>query len=366
MLPRRSLLVAFVWLASAPVPAAALTIFGLVDTGELYASTDAGASWTIRSTLPVRDAVALVAGAASSQLFLASESGTIYRSSDAGGSWSAISTVAASDVAALVAYPGRMMLMTRRGSVYTSTNTGVTFSALGTIAASDVVSGARHGAAHVALTRSGGVYRSNDDGATWTAVGALVTSNAIEIASFGGKLYVLTAAGELARSDDAGATWSFVSTLSQVAMTSLAASPTELLASTEGGETAATASGTSWAWRGVIGQLTVRALATDAAATTGIEGHDDDARAAFLPPWPNPARGEARFALDLEREAVVTVAAYDVAGREVARPVTSRLMPAGRSIQIWRPNGLPSGLYTLRAEIGGRRESRRLVWLGAR
>jgi photosystem II stability/assembly factor-like uncharacterized protein len=70
----------------APVHATT-THFGLVDTGELFASTDAGANWTLRSTLRVRDAVALSAGASSTELFLASETGSIYRSDDAGMSW---------------------------------------------------------------------------------------------------------------------------------------------------------------------------------------------------------------------------------------------------------------------------------------
>ena len=38
-----------------PVSAhSAITVFGLVNTGELYASTDTAVTWTIRSTLSVR------------------------------------------------------------------------------------------------------------------------------------------------------------------------------------------------------------------------------------------------------------------------------------------------------------------------
>ena len=62
----------------------ATTFFGLINTGELYSSPDQGLTWAIRSSLPVRDAVALSAGASTSQLYLASARGVVYRSPDAG------------------------------------------------------------------------------------------------------------------------------------------------------------------------------------------------------------------------------------------------------------------------------------------
>ena len=60
------------------------TLFGLVNTGELYSSDTEGASWSVLSALPVSDAVGLAAGDASTELFLVSETGTFYRSDDAG------------------------------------------------------------------------------------------------------------------------------------------------------------------------------------------------------------------------------------------------------------------------------------------
>ena len=43
-------------------PGHASTLFALVDTGELFASDDQGITWTVRSVLPVSDAVGLIAG----------------------------------------------------------------------------------------------------------------------------------------------------------------------------------------------------------------------------------------------------------------------------------------------------------------
>jgi hypothetical protein len=83
-------------------------------------------------------------------------------------------------------------------------------------------------------------------------------------------------------------------------------------------------------------------------------------------PWPNPASGAVRLGLELASESVVTVSLFDVAGREVARPIAGEKFAAGRVTREWRPVGLAPGVYTVRAAIGGTRLTRRLVWLGGR
>ena len=351
-------------LLGAPVPGNAATLFGLVDTGELFASTNAGASWDLRSTLPVRDAVALTAGGSSSQLFLASESGSFYRSSNAGTTWSWVSTVPASDVTALLSYSGHLLLSTRAGSLYASLDEGGSFSPVGVISASDLVSIARQQSANFALTRTGTVYRSSDDGVSWVASGNVTTSDAVEIASFNSQLHVLTATGALARSADGGANWTFVSTLSQVGMTGLLSTSSELVATTAGGEVAATPNGNAWTWRGVIGQLTVKAIADDTPTTTGIDAVAPAIASRFLGAWPNPARAEAKLTFDLPGVAVTSVSLYDVQGRLIAQPLAGARLPGGRSTHAWRPANLPRGAYILRAEWDGQSESRPFVWLG--
>jgi photosystem II stability/assembly factor-like uncharacterized protein len=352
-------------LAALVVPAAhsyAATLFGLVDTGELYESADGGVSWSIRSTLPVSDAIALAAGATSNDLFLVSERGAFYRSANAGMSWSAISTVTASDVSAFVATDIRFVLVTRSGTVYTSADQGDSWSAVGTITASDIVSVTFDASVYYALTATGTVYRSNDAGASWAAVGAVSISNAVDIVAFSGDLWVLTAAGDLAKSADAGATWTFVSTLSQLGMTTLIRGENELVSSTAGGEIAASAAGASWSWRGVINQLTVRSLATDIPAVTGID-RAGPRSLAFSAPWPNPARESFSFALDLDRDALVRVDLYDMAGRLVARPLPESRLNAGRTVRIWQQQ-LEPGIYHLRAREGDRERVRRIVLIG--
>ena len=99
-------------------------------------------------------------------------------------------------------------------------------------------------------------------------------------------------------------------------------------------------------------------------ATTGVE--PGGAALRFRAPWPNPSYGLVRFGLELARPTVVTVTVLDVAGREVARPIAAERFEAGKVEREWRPDGLAPGVYTVRAAVGDRKLTRRLVWLGGR
>jgi hypothetical protein len=56
---------------------------------------------------------------------------------------------------------------------------------------------------------------------------------------------------------------------------------------------------------------------------------------------------------------------YDLAGHEVAQPVANEWL-AGRVTRTWRPRGLPSGVYWVRAKLGDREFVRKVAWLGSR
>jgi hypothetical protein len=73
-----------------------------------------------------------------------------------------------------------------------------------------------------------------------------------------------------------------------------------------------------------------------------------------------------RLGLELPSESVVTVSVFDLAGREVARPIAGERFSAGSVAREWRPAGLAPGVYTVRAAVGGARLTQRLVWLGGR
>ena len=83
----------------------------------------------------------------------------------------------------------------------------------------------------------------------------------------------------------------------------------------------------------------------------------------FLGAGPNPSSSEVRLELALDHAARVRVMVFDLAGHEIARPIADEWL-LGRVSRVWRPRGLPSGIYYVRAELDGRVQVRKLVWLG--
>jgi len=81
-------------------------------------------------------------------------------------------------------------------------------------------------------------------------------------------------------------------------------------------------------------------------------------------PMPNPARGWTRLRFELAHEAHVQARIIDTAGRTVAT-VIDRPLPAGPHQLSWSPPGheLPSGIYSLQLNAGGRTDARRLIWI---
>ena len=59
------------------------------------------------------------------------------------------------------------------------------------------------------------------------------------------------------------------------------------------------------------------------------------------------------------------ITVYNIAGREVARPVADEWL-VGHLSRTWQPHALPSGIYYAIARLGDREFVRKLVWLGDR
>lgn len=338
-------------MSSAPVWAA--TLFGLVDTGELYVSSDAGASWQIRSTLPVSDGAGLAAGTTPSDLYLATRSGSIYRSTDAGVSWAPTGAIAANDVAGFAVGPfGALLALTRTGTVYSSSDGGATFTALAALAGSGWASIARGSLGRLyALAETGEVAQSLDQGTTWSMVGAVPASNAASLRRLGSSLYLLTATGEIYRSIDFGTSWTAVSALTASGMSALVdVDGSELYAAASTGEVASTTDGTSWSWVGAINQLHVMALGTDTPQVTGVESVEIVPRSRIASASPNPryGAGGAVFGFDVAGPDRVRIELYDAAGRLQAVRPFEWVAGVGRQAVRWEPAGLASGTYVAR------------------
>ncbi|HEX8297532.1 MAG TPA: S-layer homology domain-containing protein, partial [Rubricoccaceae bacterium] len=75
---------------------------------------------------------------------------------------------------------------------------------------------------------------------------------------------------------------------------------------------------------------------------------------------PNPFAGSTAIEFALSAPAEVTLAVYDVTGREVAR-LADGPMEAGSHRVMWDANGLASGLYLYRIQAGSEVQTRRMV-----
>ena len=342
-------------LSSASADAA---IFGLVDTGEIYSSGNAGTTWSVLATLPVRDAVGIAAGVSTSELFVVTRSGSVYRSTNSGVGWSGVGAITASDVAAFTITPdGSLLALTESGTLYRSQNGGATFSAIAALTASEFVSIARGSLGRlVALTRTGEVYESQNQGGTWSAVGRITVSNAASIRRRGAELYILTRTGEVYRSIDYGRAWLAVGAITASDMSAILETGSSLVAASESGEVYASPNGVGWTAVGAIQQLRVSALGADTPLATGVEVEESPLPFSMRAPYPNPARVAtgSTFAFATTRAAAqVQLELFDVHGRRVAALDPGPFTAAGPTQVVWRPAGVTSGTYFVRATSGG-------------
>jgi len=83
---------------------------------------------------------------------------------------------------------------------------------------------------------------------------------------------------------------------------------------------------------------------------------------ALGPATPNPTRDAARFDLALPEAATVTLAVYDVSGRQVGDAI-EQPFAAGRHQLTWRSPGARAGVYFVRLLTDGRLRARRAIVL---
>ncbi len=104
---------------------------------------------------------------------------------------------------------------------------------------------------------------------------------------------------------------------------------------------------------------------TPAAPNSAMTAADEPASAHTLrlaPPFPNPFNPNTRFRFALPEEGRAQLAIFDIAGREVARPLDD-VIPAGWRELNWDAGELPSGVYFAKLEAGGELLTRKLLLL---
>jgi len=347
----------------APCPGSAANLFGLVDTGELYRSTDGGTTWDGYAAIAVSDAVGLAASGTTSDLTIVTRSGTVHYSADGGLNWSAIGTVSASDVASFTILPDSTVLaLTERGTIYASGDGGVSFSGFASITASNCISIARGplGRLYV-LTRTGEVYESQDAGASWTPIGSVAVSNAVSLGRKVAELFILTETGEVYRSLDYGVSWLPIGAITASNMSAIASDGASIVAAARTGEIYQSAAGTTWTPLGAVNQLNVVSLGSDEPLATGVAVGNSPPKFVVRAPYPNPASSaRATFPVTLDRPAGVRLELYDVRGRLVAARAEASLGAGPQAID-WAPKELRAGRYFVRYIMSGG-ESAAATW----
>lgn len=348
----RSVILAVVVALLASPTSADAAIFGLIDTGELYSSSNGGATWSILATLPVDDAVGLAAGSSTSQLYIATRSGTVYRSVNAGGTWTAVGAISASDVASFtINYDGSVLALTESGTLYRSTNGGTTFAGLAALTGSNFVSLVQGPLGRqYALTRTGEVYESQNQGTSWAAVGSVAVSNAVSIRRREAELHLLTETGEVYRSLDYGHSWLPIGAITASNMRAILDDGTTLVAAAETGEVYASQNGSVWSPAGAINQLTVMALGTDTPLVTGVEQNSSAPKFVVRAPYPNPrvGSGGATFPFAIAGPDRVRLDLFGVDGRLLASRAEESFASPGAYAIRWAPSRLPAGTYVVR------------------
>jgi hypothetical protein len=355
-----------VMLGASAGAARATTLFALVNTGEVYSSTNQGTNWSALAALPVHDAVGVMAGSTSAQLFLAAADGGFYASTNAGVNWSGVGSAPASDVCGLLLLPDlSLRLLTISGLVYISTDGGVTFSGQSTLNASNFVALAQVPVSQnlYALTRSGEIYESVDSGTTWTGKGAFAASDAVGLQGMGISLFAVTSSGDVYQSNDRAASWLGVGTLSEVGVTTLTRDGGTLVAGLGTGEVATSPDGNGWTWKGTVNQVTVRSLGSDTPLASSVGPGARNSSFVLDTPWPNPLlRGQSiNLQLRLTVGTDVGFELYDAAGRRVTvRP--PRTFAAGITRLSWTPTAAEGSVYFLRmTTASGQTAGQRIV-----
>jgi hypothetical protein len=176
-----------------------------VDFGQLYTSSDSGATWTPRDSS--RRWYGVASSADGTKLVAIDYGGQLYTSSDSGVTWTArVVGLTCRDVASSA--DGTKLVACVNGyQIYTSSDSGVTWTARESNRNWQAVASSADGAKLVACVPGGQIYTSSDSGVTWTARES--NRNWYDVASSadGTKLVACAYGGQVYTSSDSGVTW---------------------------------------------------------------------------------------------------------------------------------------------------------------
>lgn len=297
------------------------------DDGPVYRSTDSGATWVIVATGAAD--LRHVSWVDDQNVWVAGRKSSAARSADGGQTWTALSTGSADRTESIAAVSAtEAWIVNRSGGIRHTTDGGVSWSAQSSGTGNDLNDIQMLDATTGYIAGSGDiVLKTTNGGTTWTSV-----SNGT---AGGNGLFFLDAntgwtvddAGQIWFTADGGASWTL-----QPSGTSAALSRVHLPDSNHG-----------WA---VGGGGAVVAFTSE---TTAAEAGVPDAPVALSTPTPNPFVDQTTLTVEVGRLQRVRVEVFDVLGRQVAL-LHDGAVASGVPLRLsLEADGLPSGLYVIRA-----------------
>ncbi|HET8581460.1 MAG TPA: immunoglobulin-like domain-containing protein [Candidatus Paceibacterota bacterium] len=224
-----------------------MKLAAVVNGGDIYTSTDGGAIWTDRTAAGSRSWQSVTSSSDGTYLAAAAYNGDIYTSADGGATWTDRtaagarywrSVTSSSDGTRLAAADGAAA-----GYIYTSTDGGATWTvrtAAGGQRYWQSITSSSDGMKLAAVVNGGDIYTSTDGGATWTDRTAAGSRSWHAIASSADGSLIIASAdnGNVYTSSDSGATWTEQTALASGRWlgVSMSADGTKLVAAALGGD----------------------------------------------------------------------------------------------------------------------------------
>ncbi|MCP5521268.1 MAG: hypothetical protein H7A46_06940 [Verrucomicrobiales bacterium] len=264
-------------------------LVALVYDGQIYTSTDYGASWTARDS--TRNWLYVASSADGSKLVALVDGGQIYTSTDSGVSWTARESDRNWSGVASSADGSKLVAAEQGGQIYTSTDSGVSWTARESDRNWSGVASSADGSKLVAADYGGRIYTSTDSGVSWTPQESNRSWVSVASSADGTKLVATVggwaASGQIYTSTDSGESWTPRESVRHWGFVASSTDGSRLVAGVQGGQIyTSTDSGVSWTaressrvWNGVASSADGNKLValagqiyTSGTITTGAQG----------------------------------------------------------------------------------------------
>jgi photosystem II stability/assembly factor-like uncharacterized protein len=323
-------------------------VFRSIDNGATWQNVSHGLNSLFINSLQVNSAGAVFAATNNSM----SDSSGLYRSFDNGDTWALLDIgVRNPNIFGIgCTRHGEMFVGALERGLYRSTNNGDSWSqvmplpgSVGLWTFTESVSGGIF-----AASSDSGIYRSTDHGLSWRISNSGIDNHGVYGLVFAsdGSLFAGSWGGGVYRSTDQGNSWfSFNNGLKDANVWAVARHPSDYLYVLNG----------AGLFRSI--NTIVASVGKD-----GLLHSGPPASYSLEQNYPNPFNPSTTINFSMAADARVSVAVYDVLGRQVDVLVDQRLA-AGRYVVQWSPRELASGIYFVRMMTESFQAVKKVIYL---